>query len=554
MEEFTILIGGQAGFGIDTATNLLASIFNNLGYYIFAERDYPSVIRGSHTFSIIRVSNKPILSLKKKIDFILALNQETIDLHKDITKKTTTIIYDSDCIKSDGTPIAATRIVNEEKGQLIMRNNCIIGAFLKTIGIEWNFIENILKNKIEKEKDLNIKITNRGYLEAQTKITLKSIANYPKALLSGNEAVALGLLKANLDAYIAYPMTPSSNILHFLAHISDLFQIVVYQPESELSVIMMSLGIASAGKKVAVGTSGGGFCLMTEGLSFAGMAELPIVIIMGQRTGPSTGLPTYTGQGELSFVLSAGHGEFPRLIVAPGDAQDAYTWSCIAMNLAWKHQIPSIILTDKLLAESVYTFEEKTIENCCEEPLSLTQENVNYKRYQNTPSGTSPLAFYPMKDNVIKINSYEHDIDGITIEDQNITKLMQEKRKRKENSLLEDLEKYSMVNVYGNLNSKIAIVSFGSNKGVCMEVAKNLNIKAIHIQVLKPFPLNQFTKSMKNVEKLISIENNIDGQLSNLITCHGFKVASKILKYDGRSFNIDDLQNEIQKAQNELKY
>ncbi len=551
MDDFTILIGGQAGFGIDTSTSIIASVLNNMGHFIFAERDYPSIIRGGHTFSLIRASKTKILSNRKKVDFLLALNQDTVDLHKDLLKEDSVIIYDSDSVKSQGINIAATSIINEEKADTLMRNSCILGAFFKVIGLKWDLIENILRQKITKEPDLNIKLTYRGYQLAKTKMEIAPISTNQKSLLSGNEAISLGLINASLDAYLAYPMTPSSNILHFLAKIAQTFQIEVLQPESEIAVILMALGFASAGKRVAIGTSGGGFCLMTEGLSFAAMAELPIVIIMGQRPGPSTGLPTYTAQSELNFVLYAGHGEFERFVVAPGDAQEAYYWSFVAMNISWKYQIPSIILTDKLLAESIYSFDEKIIDKIDKQPLVFSQEKENYKRYLNTETGVSPLAFFPMKNNTIKINSYEHDQEGITTEDQTISKLMQEKRKRKGKYLLEALENYSLLNVYGNENSTSALLCFGSNKGVCIEVAKKLNLKVIHIQVLCPFPLKQFINAMKNVKNLISIENNINGQLANLIACHGFQVDSKILKYDGRSFNIEELEDELKRVLNE---
>lgn len=548
MDDFTILIGGQAGFGIETVTNLLSSVLNQMGYFIFAERDYPSLIRGGHTFSLIRASKNQIASSRKKIDFLLALNQETIDLHKDLLNKDGVVIFDSNGIKAEGIAIPITSILNEEKAPIIMRNNCILGAFFKAIGLSWDFIEKILKEKITKETDLNIKITKKGYESSSTKLEIPLISKQIRTLLTGNEAISLGLLNGSLDAYFAYPMTPSSHILHFLAKLASQFQIEVIQPESEISVIMSALGYASCGKKVAVGTSGGGFCLMTEGLSFSAMAEIPIVIIMGQRTGPSTGLPTYTGQGELNFVLYAGHGEFERFIVAPGDAEDSFFWSTIAMNIAWKFQIASIILSDKTVAESLYSFDEKTLNKIKEEKIDLSNEKQNYKRYLNTKTGVSPLAFYPMKDNVIKINSYEHDENGITIEDSKTTIMMQEKRKRKEKYLLDDLEKYPMIKTYGNENSTIALISFGSNKGVCLEVAKKLNIKFIHIQVLHPFPLNQLKKAMNNVKNLICIENNINAQLAHLMTCHGFKIDSKILKYDGRSFNVEELEEEVKKV------
>ena len=185
----------------------------------------------------------------------------------------------------------------------------------------------------------------------------KSKTKEPLPIITGNQAISLGLIKAGLGAYVAYPMTPSSSVLDFMARYAKDFGLKVVHPESEIAVMLMAQGFAYAGVKAAVGTSGGGFCLMTEGLSLAGMAEMPVVVVMAQRTGPSTGLPTYTAQGDLHFVLNAGQGEFPRFIVAPGDAEEAYYWAGVALNLAWKFQVPSFILTDKIVSESQYSFD-----------------------------------------------------------------------------------------------------------------------------------------------------------------------------------------------------
>ena len=333
-----------------------------------------------------------------------------------------------------------------------------------------------------------------------------------------------------------------------MAEKSQEFGLKVIHPESEISVMLMGLGFAYAGVKVAVGTSGGGFCLMTEGLSFSGMAELPIVIVMGQRPGPSTGLPTYTCQSELHFVLHAGQGEFARFIVAPGDAEEAYYWSGVSMNLAWKYQIPAIILSDKTLAEGVSTFDANTAGEVKEETYPLWDKNGSYKRYQNTPTGVSPLAFVPEKGATIKINSYEHDESGITTEDPAVTKMMQDKRLRKEKILSEELETYKSVNTYGDLNSSTVIICWGSNKGVCIEVAAKLKLKVVHLQVVHPLPVKRLQESLAGVTKLISVENNATAQLVNLIIPYGFKVDKTVLKYDGRPFSIEELEEEIKKV------
>jgi 2-oxoglutarate/2-oxoacid ferredoxin oxidoreductase subunit alpha len=353
-------------------------------------------------------------------------------------------------------------------------------------------------------------------------------------------------VKGGLKTYIAYPMTPTSPILHYLAGIAKDHSLKVIHPESEISVILMALGASYCGEKVAVGTSGGGFCLMTEGLSFSAMAELPVVIVLGQRPGPSTGLPTYSSQTELFFALAAGQGEFARLIVAPGDAEEAHYLSQVALNIAWKYQIPSIVLTDKNLGEGTYSFDDKLLTDIREETPVLWDKKVPYKRYLNTESGVSPLAFVPEKGGVIKINSYEHDESGLTTEDPDEAKKMQDKRLRKEKYLAEELARYETVKIHGNQNSDIAILCWGSNKGVCVEAAEKLNLKVVQPLYLSPFPALQLEKAIKGVKKLIAVESNATAQLVKLMNMHGLKRPDEtILKYDGRPFSVEELEEKL---------
>ena len=551
-KEFSLLMGGKAGDGIDRAGIILGRILSRLGYNIYILRDYPSLIRGGHTFSIIRASWKRIATHRNKIDFLLALNKDVITLHKQRLKDNSIIIYDSDAFKLEaestttkaiGVPL--TKIIKEENVSEVMRNTCLIGAFCKITGIEWNIIEGVLRKNITKDIDLNLKIAQRGYNEVKELMKIEIISQKSLSLLTGNEAISLGLIKAGLKSYIAYPMTPSSPILHFLADLAKDFNLKVIHPESEIAVILMALGFAYAGEKVAVGTSGGGFCLMTEGLSFAGMAELPIVIIMGQRPGPSTGLPTYSAQTELHFVQNAGQGEFPRFIVAPGDAQEAYYWSAMALNIAWKYQIPAFILSDKNLGEGMFNFDMDAIDGIKEEGAILWDGESGYKRYLVTEKGVSPLAFVPEKKSIIKVNSYEHDEFGITTEDPKITAMMQEKRLRKGEYLLEELKEYKTVNIYGNRKASIALLCWGSNKGLCVEAGENLDLKVIQAVVLSPFPDEEFKEAIKGVKKIICVENNATGQLARLISSYGFNVDEKILKYDGRPFALDELEDRL---------
>lgn len=553
MDELSILIGGKAGFGIDTSSFIIGRLLSKLGFYIYIYRDYPSLIRGGHTFSIIRASKEKKYAHYNKVDFLLALDQDTINAHAHRLKDTSILIYDSDSVKINdlpagikilGIPIAA--IIKEENAPEIMRNSCIIGALCKAFSVQRAILEETFKKNISKEIDLNLKVWLRGYDAA--KLLTNNIASFQGKnlpLLTGNEAIGLGLIRGGLKTYIAYPMTPSSGILHFLAHVAGDFSLKVIHPESEIAVILMALGFSYAGDKVAVGTSGGGFCLMTEALSFSGMAELPVVIIVGQRPGPSTGLPTYTGQTELDFVLHAGQGEFSRFVVAPGDLEEAYFWSAVSLNIASQYQIAPIILSDKTLAEGTYSFDIEQTGKFKEEGFSLWDRKDAYKRYLNTDTGVSALAFPLDKDAIIKVNSYEHDEYGITTEDPQSTNIMQEKRLRKEKYISKELEKYKAVNVYGNNDSPIALLCWGSNKGVCNEAAKNLGLKVIQPIVLWPFPLTQFQEAVRGVDRLICVENNATGQLATLISGYGYKVTNRVLRYDGRPFSLDELEEKI---------
>lgn len=565
MREISLLIGGKAGFGIDRSSAVLGRLLNKLGYRIYIYRDYPSLIRGGHTFSIIRASKSRIAAYQDKVDFILALNQETLDLHRNRLKDDCMCIYDSSAslsvnpkvnqrLDSDQTKIPPgvcclglplDKLLKEENAPEIMRNSCIIGALTKAIGIGFSTLEDILRKEFTKGTDLNIKVARRGFNQAKELIKIEPLKQESLPFLTGNQAIALGLIKGDLSAYIAYPMTPSSPILHYLAGIADDFGLDVIHPESEISVILMALGYAYAGKRAAVGTSGGGFCLMTEALSLSAMAEIPIVIVLGQRPGPSTGLPTYSAQTDLHFALNAGQGEFVRLLVAPGDAEEAYYWSAVCMNISWKYQIPSIILSDKELGESTFNFDMSMVGNITEEKIRIRDKKSIYKRYLVTEDGISPLDFPPAKDAIIKVNSYEHDESGITTEEPKQTTLMQDKRLRKEKFLAEELEGIKAVNVYDGKRNDIALLCWGSNKGVCVEVGQRLGLKVVQPVVLNPFPVRQFKQALLGTKEVICVENSATGQLPRLIKLYGFNSFIKIFKYDGRPFSVEGLEEKV---------
>jgi 2-oxoglutarate/2-oxoacid ferredoxin oxidoreductase subunit alpha len=552
MNDISVLIGGKAGDGINSAGLTIAHLFNHLGYRVYMYFDYPSLIKGGHNFAIVRASEHKIGSHRDTVDFLLALNNDTIDFHTGMMRPDTEVIYDAgNATRATGTPVPVSEILKDENAPPIMGNSAIIGSFAKTAGMQWNVIEEVFSRHLQKETEKNLSVARKAYDVAQTKRVVPVIGSGHLPIITGNEAMGLGLIHGGLDAYISYPMTPTSNILHFLAEQAPHVPITVVHPENEIGVIIMALGFAYAGKKAAVGTSGGGFCLMTEGLSFAGQAEIPVVIVVGQRTGPSTGLPTYTGQSELHFVLHAGQGEFPRLIVAPGDAEESYRWSSLAVQLAWKYQVPAIILGDKTLNEGTYSFDRKELEGLQPDPEIPGEALVTgpgYGRYRLTGSGVSPCAFPGTSDTIVKITSYTHDETGISTEDAGISAIMAEKRMKKGTKLLEEIDRLEAVRTYGDRGSPVALLAWGSNKGVTCEVAGLLRLRVIQPVVLSPFPLRHMKEALSGVKRLVSVEDNMEGQLGLLLADHGIHVDNQVLKYDGRPFSVDEFYRKVKEV------
>jgi 2-oxoglutarate ferredoxin oxidoreductase subunit alpha len=540
-KDFSILIGGAAGQGSRKAGLIIAKIFSNLGYKIYIYDDYQSLIKGGHSFSLIRVSEKEHNCSKKKIDILLALDEKTIIEHINDLSEDGIVVFNSDKIKNNnGIGINIETVVKELEGISVMANTALIGGFAKIIGIDFSFLKIILEKEFKKGVDKNIEIAKKVYDSLEEKIKIEKIGK-PDPLLTGNEAVSLGAVKAGLQIYIAYPMTPATSILHYLADFKDC-NVLAVQLENEIAVINAAIGASFSGKRTMVGTSGGGFALMTETISLSAIAEVPVLIINSQRPGPATGVPTYSGQGDLLFALNSGHGDFIRFVFAPGDANEAFSLSVKAMNLAWKYQTPAILLMEKDLSESTFSFNKNILKDSKKEEGALWNNKGEYKRYTITENGISPIAF-PGKDAVVKTTSYEHDEFGISTEDEDIIKQMQEKRLRKFDSMKKEIDNIQAVNVYGD--SEIAVICFGSLKGVVKSVCEKLKIKMIQPFILQPFPRKQVIEALKGVNKIVCVESNALGQLSQVLSQNGINVDKKILKYDGRPFYEEELEDQL---------
>jgi 2-oxoglutarate ferredoxin oxidoreductase subunit alpha len=545
----SVLIGGRAGDGISSAGQVIGRLLAQAGYRVYMHFDYPSLIKGGHNFAIVRADEDDIGTVGNKVDFILALNRETIELHRTRLREGGVIIYHAGAVKlSEGIGVPVNEILAEEKAPAVMGNSVIIGAFIRAAQLDWNAASGVLKRSMPRGTTDNIRVARRGYDASREQRPVPVTGRPALPVVTGNEAIGLGLAEGDLDFYFSYPMSPTSNILHFLAGTAGGLGCRVIQPESETAAILMALGCSYAGSRAAVGTSGGGFCLMTEALGLAGIAELPVVIILGQRAGPSTGLATYTAQSDLHFALHAGQGEFPRLVIAPGDAGEARFWSRTAMDLAWKYQLPAILLADRQICEGLYSVDPDPAPRHGSLPVMADPGIHPYGRYAPAENGISPLRFPPVHGERVRVNSHVHDAAGTTTEDPVITRGMADKRMKKMAGLRTETEGLSPVIVSGVMASPVALLCWGSGKGICDELGTKLGFRVIRPVVLWPFPETAFSHAMDGVDRFFAVETNESGQLAALVSRFGYTATGKVLKYDGRPFMLDELEEKLGSA------
>ncbi len=543
MNEFQIIVAGAAGQGSKKAGLVIANLFNAYGFRVFIHEDYESLIKGGHNFSQISVSRDRVMDVKKdKVDFLLALNEDSILKHKERINEEGVLIYDAGCTESEfhgnhknEIKISLHEIVKEAKGIDLMKNTALVAAFSKIIGMEWKKVKSVLEKEFPIETKKNIEVAHLAFQKMDPIQDLRQTGEETLLLLSGNEATAMGAMDAGLQNYFAYPMTPATSILRFFVNNE---KVQAYQPENEIAAVSMALGSAYAGNKSMTGTSGGGFALMTESISFSAQAEIPLVIALSQRMGPATGVPTYQSQGDLLFALNSGHGDMQRLVVAPGNAEESYYLSGEALSMAWKYQMPAIILLDKELSENTYQIKER--KKATKDQISFAENEENYNRYEG--EDISPLAF-PGGEAVVKVTGYEHDKKGISQETWLEVMNMQEKRIRKYAKLKEEVEEMDSIKVKGE--GDVVIFFWGSTKGVVTEVTRQMEVKTIQPLIMQPFPENKVKEALRGTKKIICVENNATGQLAKLLRAHGIETDEKILKYDGRPFCLEELKEKI---------
>jgi len=562
--DFCLMIAGSAGQGVQTIGNILTKVYSRGGYKVFAHQDYHSRIRGGHNFFQIRVSDTDVFAVEESLDLVVALNSESVIKHKESLKTAGVVIYDSaKCpgVEAEGKllDVPFHELAMSSGGNPIFVNSVATGAVLGLMGFGLELAEEMVKEKFSKPDmfESNIKAIRAGYeyvLSSDKRFdTISPLAcTSPKMVINGNESIGLGALAAGCSFYSAYPMTPSTSVMGIIAHYQHQFDVCVEQVEDEISAINMALGASYAGARAMTGSSGGGFALMVEGLSLAGIIETPIVIAMIQRPGPATGLPTRTEQSDLLFTLTAGHGEFSRAIFTPGTAEEAFEMTFHAFNLADKHQIPVIVMGDQHLADTYRNIEPFKIDGFKIERHLDESTSPDYKRFAFTPSGVSPRRIPGKTEGLVVVDSDEHTEDGHITEDLDIRVKMMDKRVTKK--MVGVRKDIIPPKLYGKDSGDILLMGFGSTYGAVREAVDHINASGkqaaqLHFPQVWPFPADEVADITKRYKKVYMVENNGTGQLAWIMRAEtGISVDGNVLKYDGRAFTVPYILNAIKEA------
>jgi len=564
--DFCLKIAGSAGQGMQTIGNLLTKVYSRGGYKIFAHQDYHSRIRGGHNFFQITVSCEDVFSVSETLDLVIALNSKAVTEHKGELKEGGNIIYDaSKCpdIEADDMllDVPFNKLAISAGGKPIFASSVATGAALALVGFGDGLLAEMMKEKFSDPAILeaNLKAVKAGYEYVLSNFPNKCDNSFTpsdkipaRMVINGNESIALGAIAAGCSFYSAYPMTPSTSVMVLLAHYQHQFDICVEQVEDEISAINMALGASYAGARAMTGTSGGGFALMVEGISLAGIIETPVVIALVQRPGPATGLPTRTEQSDLLFALNAGHGEFSRAIFTPGTAEEAFETTFHAFNLADKYQIPVIIMSDQHLADSYRNIEPFSTDSLKIERCLDDSTTPDYARFALTPSGVSPRRIPGKTEGLVVVDSDEHTEDGHITEDLDVRVKMAEKRVHKK--MVGIKEEVIPPKLYGESEGDILLIGFGSTYGAIREAVDELNAsgkKAAQLHYSQVWPLCE--KGVEGLreryKKIFTVENNSTAQLAWIMRAEtGFTVDGKILKYDGRAFTVPYILNALKKA------
>jgi 2-oxoglutarate ferredoxin oxidoreductase subunit alpha len=568
--DISIRIGGEAGQGIQSVSSIIARTFVRHDFYVFVNQDFASRIRGGHNFDQVRISNKPVQAADDKVHILIALDEETTRQDIDCLTDNGYLLFDGDAIGYESNnphhlSIPFARIATDVGKSKIMVNSVATGAIIALLDFDLKPVLDGLEEQFEEKGSetvaRNQKSATAGYDFIRQHVKDKPTFRVPpaklarkKLLLTGSRAMAMGAMASGLKFYSGYPMSPATSIMEFISSQSLKYNIVLEQAEDEIAPINMVIGANFAGARAMTATSGGGFCLMAEALSLAGMTETPAVIVVAQRPGPSTGLPTRTEQSDFNFVMHAGHGDFPRAILAPGHPKQALHLMSKAFNFADKYQTPVIVLVDQHFNDAFFTVDELDFKDLTiDRGHVLTHQDLpsphRYKRYAPGESGISPRILPGHTKAVVYADSDEHTEEGHITESATVRNDMMHKRMKKLEGLRREI---GSPEIYPAEEAEFVILGWGSTHGVIREAVDKLNqnrivAQMIHYSELYPFNPQHVAEEKLRKAKIVAVENNYTGQFADFFSKEtGLLINQKILKYDGRPFTAREIVDRIE--------
>jgi len=554
---WNLLIGGAAGQGIDTTSAIFEKLLKQAGYFVFTTRDFMSRVRGGHNFTLVRFGPEVITSHSYRLDALVALDGETIELHREQLSDQGFILCDSALATDDPRAVKIDmQQIAKGLGNPRVSGSVAIGAILGLFHLDLSNIKAVLPHFLQEAYvEINLKAAEAGFRSVKPHFTGKPASFSGRMILSGNQALALGALAAGMRFYSAYPMSPSTSIMEYLAKNSKVCGVVVEQAEDEIAAINMAIGASFAGVRAMTGTSGGGFSLQVEALGLAGMMEVPLVIADIQRPGPATGLPTRTEQSDLKFVISAAQGEFPRMVIALRDHQDAFYQTIRAFSIAERYRIPVILLSDQYLADTSATVEPFKLDipdlsrDGSAAFLPSAAKEKEYLSYRLTEDGVSPRLFPGNLDYFVAADSDEHDETGMITESADVRRRMMDKRLSKLDSLKLELQEPVLI---GAESCENLLIGWGSMQGPLTEALIHLNREqpemygALVFGDIFPLPVERIRKISKTAKRIINVEQNATGQLAGLVREYtGIECQAGILKYDGRQLTGEEIASRI---------
>jgi len=559
--SMTFVLSGEAGQGLQTIEDFLIQAINKT-HYVYTSKEVMSRVRGGNNTVEIRVSDQPVYAYSERIDVLFLMNNHSLYRLKPRIDDTTVIFGSSSFLSEEeqdlyGKQFKALNVEDmaAESGSVLFGNTILFGFIMGMLGIKGTYAKELIAekfaNKNERIQNGNQVAYTSGHQLGINYAHLCQVSSHNLDVnfktLTGTEAVGIGALAGGCNFVASYPMSPSTGVLIYLAQQSETYGVAVEQAEDEIAALNMVIGSWYAGARGLATTSGGGFALMQEAVSLSGITETPFVLHLAQRPGPGTGLPTRTGQEDLNLVVYSGHGEFPRIVLAPGNLKDGIELTSRAFYLADKYQVPVFVLTDQFYLDSKGQLEPFDIsdENLVS---SVVKTEADYKRYRVGDTGLSPRGIPNHGLGLVKCDSDEHDENGMITESFDVRITMNDKRLSKEALIFED---YIEPELIGPSDYKNLLVGWGSTYGVIKEFVDNSDRQdTAFLYIKQPYPLAPLLSTYFNqAEKVINIENNATGQLGNLLKLNlDVDITDSILKYNGEPFSIEELNRRIKEV------